>query len=204
MVLGHGEKGLCYATAKDAEVGGAGNHAGSALCDALEDAVEGTLEQRLECALVTGALVGGDTVCLWVANELLVHGKKRLGLLLQVRVYDAQDLPRGVGEPGEKRRLLAKVSGEVHSHGARRAPRASKLVDELPGLVTTSIVDEDELIGEVGGAKGFGDAVKQQREALVLLVAGYDHRKVHALLLLSLRVRNPTDVRGETNAPHLY
>lgn len=109
-----------------------------------------------------------------------------------------------MGEPGEKRRLLAKVSGEVHSHDARRAPRASKLVDELPGLVTTSIVDEDELIGEAGGAKGFGDAVKQQREALVLLVAGYDHRKVHALLLLSLRVHNPTDVRGETNAPHLY
>lgn len=96
VVLGHGEKGLCYATAKDAEVGGAGNHAGSALRDALEDAVEGTLEQRLERALMTGALIGGDTVCLWVANELLVHGKKRLGLLLQVCVHDAHDLARGV------------------------------------------------------------------------------------------------------------
>ena len=139
-----------------------------------------------------------------MGHELPVHGQKRLGLLLQVCVHDAHDLARGVGEPGEKCRLLAVVAREVHSHDARRAPGASKLVDELPGLVTTSIVDEDELVGEAGGAKGFGDAVKQQREALVLLVAGYDHRKVHALLLLSLRVHNPTDVRGETNAPHLY
>ena len=204
MVLGHGEKRLGHAAAEDAEVRGAGYHAGRPLRNVLEDAVEGALEQGLERALVARALVGGDAVRLGVGHELPVHGQKRLGLLLQVCVHDAHDLARGVGEPGEKRRLLAVIAREVHPHDARRAPGAGKPVDELPGLVTTSIVDEDELIGEAGGAKGFGDAVKQQREALVLLVAGYDHRKVHALLLLSLRVHNPTDVRGETNAPHLY
>lgn len=195
MVLGHRDERARDVFGEHAEIGRLGDHVGASLGRRSEHAVEPTLKRRLQPALVALALVSRHAIGVGTREQLAVHGQKRLGVLLQVGVHDADDVAAGVLKTREERGLLPEVAREAHSANVRGAPGRRELGDEPPGTVFAAVVDEDELVVKPGTAENRGRAVEQQREALLLVVAGDDHRQIHVASKLGvLCQRDP--VRG--------
>ncbi len=114
-----------------------------------------------------------DNISMLAAHESEHCGHELRGVLY-IRVENDNPIPSCLTQAGSERELMAMVSRKVDTNDVRVL--RSELVDALPGLISRSIVYEDDLVGCVCDLLKNGREVSVQLIEDQALVKAWDHR----------------------------